>query len=975
MSHPVSTTSCRQTVSSQVSAYASGSKVPSVSGSKVKVTPVSATKAKALVSAKVSAHESSVAKSPRISSSESKVTSRVSITDSVSGSKAKTLSHESTDLRPKVALCLPVCEVKIPSYASASGSSVPSQVSSESVTTSRGSSSQPSVHCCASTSVDTRTWDISQKADSFPLYLDSFCPVNIKSSSNEELILSNFHSCSVSVKGYRRQFKSVEHAYQFCCAIFFGQDELTEAIFSSKSAAQAKFLSRRLLWHKENYPDLAHRWNSYKVTLMEDLLFEKSRCCKEFHDRLIETYPHQLTHNVFDGFWGFQDKAGHPGLDMFSKMLMKLRLRLILNSVQIYVPEDQHICTCTPNVTSQVSTGSLMCASAPSVFEQVPTSSVISGSGVFQQVPPGSVTSAQSDFQHVPTGSVTSAPNDFQHVLPDSVTSAPIVFQQVPTGSVTSAPVVFQRVPPGSVTSAPSDFQHAPPGSVTSAPNVSWHVPPGSVTSAPSDFQHAPPGYVTSAPIVFQQVPTGSVTSAPVVFQRVPPGSVTSAPTDFQHAPPGSVTSAPNVSRHVPPGSVTSAPSDFQHAPPGYVTSAPNVFQQALSGHVTSAPNLFQQVSPGSVISAPNVFQQVPTGYVTSAPNVSQQVPVGYVTNAPDASRHVHPGSVISAPNVSQHVPPGSMTPAPNGSHLVLTGSVSSATSVSGFETSAPSDFQHVPPGSITSAPNVCQHVPPGPLTSSPNVCQHVPPDSTMTSAPNVSQHVPAGSMTSAPNVSQQVLAGSPMSSPSVSPRVLSGQSTSINVHQHSSVVSSKEDQDPFILVSHRLSHQKSVVQHFGIEAHFSNNLFCLLLHEELKESHISDTRKVNGKKCTGKSNVSRSKRKCYRIKVFGKDTELFSESKHITHSIVKQHVKDLTSKKAVRNCIIICNGKVNCDKIFPNDNITVCPGLQGGGRQRELHGGAQCMSCFICKKAAAYTLEKYTHLIRKQRKLMVYLL
>ena len=108
VSHPVSTTSCRQTVSSQVSAYASGSKVPSVSGSKVKVTPVSATKAKALVSAKVSAHESSVAKSPRISSSESKVTSRVSITDSVSGSKAKTLSHESSDLRPKVALCLPV---------------------------------------------------------------------------------------------------------------------------------------------------------------------------------------------------------------------------------------------------------------------------------------------------------------------------------------------------------------------------------------------------------------------------------------------------------------------------------------------------------------------------------------------------------------------------------------------------------------------------------------------------------------------------------------------------------------------------------------------------------------------------------------------------------------------------------------------------------------------------------------------------
>ena len=237
-----------------------------------------------------------------------------------------------------------------------------------------------------------------------------------------------------------------------------------------------------------------------------------------------------------------------------------------------------------------------------------------------------------------------------------------------------------------------------------------------------------------------------------------------------------------------------------------------------------------------------------------------------------------------------------------------------------------------------------------------------------MTFAPSGSPQVSADAANSTSSVSQQNPSGFSMSVPSVSPRVLSDPSTSVTAHQNSSLVSSKEDQDPFILVSRRLSHQKPVVQLPSIETYFSNNVFCLLPHEEPNKSHISDTRDA-GKKCAEKSYGSRSKRKCYRIKVFGKDTQLFSASKHITYSVVKQHVKDLTSKKAVRNCIIICNGKVNCQKIFPTDNITVCPGLQGGGRQRELHGGAPCMSCFICKKAAAYLGEKYTHLIRKEKK------
>ncbi len=47
----------------------------------------------------------------------------------------------------------------------------------------------------------------------------------------------------------------------------------------------------------------------------------------------------------------------------------------------------------------------------------------------------------------------------------------------------------------------------------------------------------------------------------------------------------------------------------------------------------------------------------------------------------------------------------------------------------------------------------------------------------------------------------------------------------------------------------------------------------------------------------------------------------------------VKQHVKEVTSCKAAQKfAIIVCNCRVNFDKIYPRDNITASPGLCGGG-------------------------------------------
>ncbi len=55
---------------------------------------------------------------------------------------------------------------------------------------------------------------------------------------------------------------------------------------------------------------------------------------------------------------------------------------------------------------------------------------------------------------------------------------------------------------------------------------------------------------------------------------------------------------------------------------------------------------------------------------------------------------------------------------------------------------------------------------------------------------------------------------------------------------------------------------------------------------------------------------------------------------------------------------------------MYPGDKISVSPGLRGGGRKKEIHNGAPCSSCFICKSPAS-SGNRYIHLCRKMEKHM----
>jgi hypothetical protein len=126
----------------------------------------------------------------------------------------------------------------------------------------------------------------------------------------------------------------------------FGQDEVAyKVLHQAPLAVDAKVLSHKLKGYKlgkcGSKKDF-ELWQSFRVALMESLLWQKQLLCPEFKSRLIATYPHPLTHCVPDKFWGSPGPRNINGKDMFSLLLMQLRLKLIPpHTLDIYIFNSQ----------------------------------------------------------------------------------------------------------------------------------------------------------------------------------------------------------------------------------------------------------------------------------------------------------------------------------------------------------------------------------------------------------------------------------------------------------------------------------------------------------------------------------------------------------------------------------------------------------------------------------------------------------
>ena len=108
-------------------------------------------------------------------------------------------------------------------------------------------------------------------------------------------MLSNF--CETQIKFEGQWFRSVEHAYQWKCAMFHREPRLAWKIKSAKSASLAKKLSDGI--------SRSENWQQQKETLMTSLLRLKADHSPRFVSSLLSSNEKQLIHNVeSNNYWG-----------------------------------------------------------------------------------------------------------------------------------------------------------------------------------------------------------------------------------------------------------------------------------------------------------------------------------------------------------------------------------------------------------------------------------------------------------------------------------------------------------------------------------------------------------------------------------------------------------------------------------------------------------------------------------------------
>ncbi|HEY4477715.1 MAG TPA: NADAR family protein [Candidatus Paceibacterota bacterium] len=129
---------------------------------------------------------------------------------------------------------------------------------------------------------------------------------------------SNFSSFAVEWKG--RLWQTSEHAYQ--AAHFMETNpEIVEEIYNAKSAHDSKQIAKR---NKDKFPI---DWDSRKVSIMEDICFNKLQQHPFIQKKLLETEAMEIVEDSpKDSFWGWGPER--DGRNELGKVWMKLRDKL-----------------------------------------------------------------------------------------------------------------------------------------------------------------------------------------------------------------------------------------------------------------------------------------------------------------------------------------------------------------------------------------------------------------------------------------------------------------------------------------------------------------------------------------------------------------------------------------------------------------------------------------------------------------------
>ena len=136
----------------------------------------------------------------------------------------------------------------------------------------------------------------------------------IESFSGEYRFLSNFYPCSVELDG--ETYTSVEHAYQAAKTLDIEERTILR---TTGPANIVKKLGKSVTVRSD--------WESVKVEIMADLVWQKFSNNAELKDKLLNTEDFELVEGNWwnDTFWGVCNGTGHNYL---GKILMAVRNEL-----------------------------------------------------------------------------------------------------------------------------------------------------------------------------------------------------------------------------------------------------------------------------------------------------------------------------------------------------------------------------------------------------------------------------------------------------------------------------------------------------------------------------------------------------------------------------------------------------------------------------------------------------------------------
>ena len=123
------------------------------------------------------------------------------------------------------------------------------------------------------------------------------------------------------------QFRSSEIAYHYKKLTFLGLPQIATQVTTILNGRRIKnFVKQDFI---RNHPKIGE-WDKIKGNYMRQLVEERSRQDQSFADLLLGTYPHPLTHNIPDNFWGSKGIRGQKPKDAFAIILMEVRYQLAL---------------------------------------------------------------------------------------------------------------------------------------------------------------------------------------------------------------------------------------------------------------------------------------------------------------------------------------------------------------------------------------------------------------------------------------------------------------------------------------------------------------------------------------------------------------------------------------------------------------------------------------------------------------------